>query len=168
MTEKKITAEERMMAVSFNWVDGHLLWPRSVTYRDAVGVVAEVTRELDEARADLEKCAERGWYGLVENERRRANEANAAVSGLAEERTRAVVRAERVERERDEARAALLVLRQSVQAILVDEGCACECWDDEGGDCQHGELHRCPVEERCTCCRIEAALKAADGGEVTP
>lgn len=67
-------------------------------------------------------------------------------------------RAHRAERERDEAREQQLTLRQRVEAILGDQGCDCSCWDDEGGDCQHGEPHRCPVEERCTACRVEAAL----------
>lgn len=71
---------------------------------EVIATVQDVVRERDEARADLDKCAQVGWYELVEAERRRANEANSAAHALAEERTRAVVRAEKVERDLKEAR----------------------------------------------------------------
>jgi hypothetical protein len=168
-----MTAEERVRAVThdmFELLLVHAIDAIRVAEQHAAAAVAEVTSERDEARAEVEKCAATGWYGLVEYERRRANEANAAVRGLAEERTRAVVRAERVERERDEARAEvekLRVLRAQAEPFVPATMLAVRKAFALGElRHEHNVQIVLDTQMRAMVVELRAALKAADGGEV--
>jgi hypothetical protein len=118
--------------------------------------VAELERERD-ANSVLDVLA-RGATALVSNLAKAIGSEATDPEFLLAHAEALKARVTELERERDEARKQQRTLRQRIEAILVDEGCDCSCWDDESSDCQHGEPHRCPVEERCTVCRVEAAL----------
>lgn len=125
-------------------------------------MVAEIARRRlhdYEHQLLLAAIADEHAAAAVEDAEKRAAEFAETGVRIMRERDAAWAHIAELERERDEARMQQRTLRQRIEAILVDEGCDCSCWDDESSDCQHGEPHRCPVEERCTVCRVEAALE---------
>lgn len=84
----------------------------------AAAAFAEVAKERDQLREDVERCAQVGWYGLVEAERKNAHQSAAAASALSEERWRAVARAEQAEARVAELEA---LLRES-QDLFMEAG----------------------------------------------
>ncbi len=94
----------------------------------AAAAVAEVAKERDQLREDVERCAQVGWYGLVEIERKNASQHYGAALALAQNRDRAVCRAE-------QAQARVAELEAEVESVrgLLQRGLDLNIVEANGG-----------------------------------
>lgn len=128
-SDAKMTAEDRLRALPGIGPHADLtapFWrqlPSTVIWlmeAHAAAAVAEVAKERDQLREDVERCAQVGWYGLVEIERKNASQHYGAALALAQNRDRAVCRAEQSEARVAELEAALRNLTIEAESIIED------------------------------------------------